>query len=125
MLQSVIADLILVIHLVFILFVVLGGLLVLRWPLAAFIHLPAVIWGVAIEWGNRVCPLTPMEQKFRLAASEVGYTGGFIEHYLFPLIYPDELTREIQLGLGLFLLLVNVLIYSWWLLRRKKPTAGV
>jgi hypothetical protein len=120
MLQSVLANFILVIHLGFILFVVVGGLLVFRWPWAAFIHLPAVLWGVAIELGNWICPLTPMEQKLRLAAHESGYTGGFIEHYLIPLIYPDELTRDIQLGLGLFVLLVNVLIYGWWLIRRKK-----
>jgi hypothetical protein len=122
MLQSVLANFILVIHLGFILFVVVGGLLVFRWPWAAFIHLPAVLWGVAIELGNWICPLTPMEQKLRLAAHESGYTGGFIEHYLIPLIYPDELTRDIQLGLGLFVLLVNVLIYAWWLVRRKKLT---
>jgi len=125
MLQSVLANFILVIHLGFILFVVGGGLLVFRWPWAAFIHLPAVLWGVAIELGNWICPLTPMEQKLRLAAHESGYTGGFIQHYLIPLIYPDELTRDIQLGLGLFVLLVNVLIYAWWLIRRKKLTAGV
>jgi hypothetical protein len=122
MLQSVLANFILVIHLGFILFVVVGGLLVFRWPWAAFIHLPAVLWGVAIELGNWICPLTPMEQKLRLAAHESGYTGGFIEHYLIPLIYPDELTRDIQLGLGLFVLLVNILIYAWWLVRRKKLT---
>ena len=122
MLQSVLANFILVIHLGFILFVVVGGLLVFRWPWAAFIHLPAVLWGVAIELGNWICPLTPMEQKLRLAAHESGYTGGFIEHYLIPLIYPDELTRDMQLGLGLFVLLVNVLIYALWLIRRKKPT---
>ena len=122
MLQSVLANFILVIHLGFILFVVVGGLLVFRWPWAAFIHLPAVLWGVAIELGNWICPLTPMEQKLRLAAHESGYTGGFIEHYLIPLIYPDELTRDIQLGLGLCVLLVNVLIYGWWLIRRKKPS---
>jgi hypothetical protein len=122
MLQSVLANFILVIHLGFILFVVVGGLLVFRWPWAAFIHLPAVLWGVAIELGNWICPLTPMEQKLRLSAHESGYTGGFIEHYLIPLIYPDELTRDIQLGLGLFVLLVNVLIYAWWLVRRRKLT---
>ena len=120
MLQSVLADSMLVIHLSFILFVVVGGLLIFRWPWAAFVHLPAVFWGVAIEWGNWICPLTPMEQKFRLAADESGYTGGFIEHYLIPLIYPDELTRNIQLGLGLFVLALNALIYAWWLIRRKK-----
>jgi hypothetical protein len=120
MLQSVLADFMLVIHLCFILFVVVGGVLVFRWPRAAFIHLPVVLWGIAIEWGNWICPLTPLEQKLRLAANENGYSGGFIEHYLFALIYPDELTREIQLGLGLLVLLVNVLIYGCWLAIRKK-----
>ena len=125
MLQSVLADITLVVHLAFILFVVLGGLLVLRWSWLAFAHLPAVCWGAAIEFGNRVCPLTPMEQNLRLAAHEGGYAGGFIEHYLIPLIYPDELTRDVQLGLGLFVLLVNALIYGYWLIRRKKVTTGV
>lgn len=125
MLQSVLADLTLLTHLVFILFVVLGGFLVLRWRWVAIIHLPAVLWGILIEWGNRVCPLTPLEQRLRLAANEDGYNGGFIEHYLMPLIYPEELTRGIQLGLGLFVLLVNVLIYGWLLLRRKKRAEGV
>lgn len=119
------ADLTLLTHLVFILFVVLGGFLVLRWRWVAIIHLPAVLWGILIEWGNRVCPLTPLEQRLRLAANEDGYNGGFIEHYLMPLIYPEELTRGIQLGLGLFVLLVNVLIYGWLLLRRKKRAEGV
>lgn len=125
MLQSVLADITLIVHLAFILFVVAGGLLVLRWPWIAFAHLPAVFWAAAIEFGNRVCPLTPMEQNLRLAAREGGYTGGFIEHYLIPLIYPDGLTRDVQLGLGLFVLLVNALIYAWWLMRRKKAAKGV
>jgi hypothetical protein len=124
MLKSVLADLLVLIHLSFILFVVLGGWFVLRWPWVAFIHLPAAVWGAVIEFGNRICPLTPMEQKLRLAAGEGGYSGGFVEYYIIPLIYPDGLTREFQLGAGLFVIMVNILIYGWWLSRRLKVKSG-
>ena len=124
MLNSVLADLLVLIHLSFILFVVLGGLFVLRWPWVAFIHLPAATCGAVIEFGNRICPLTPMEQKLRLAVGEGGYSGGFVEHYIIPLIYPDGLTREFQLGAGLFVIMVNVLIYGWWLSKRLKVKSG-
>ena len=74
-------------------------------------------WGAVIEFNNWVCPLTPLEQRFRLAAGEQGYSGGFVEHYVLPLLYPEGLTREIQLGLGLFVLGVNALVYGVWLWR--------
>ena len=80
----------------FIAWVVLGGLVVLRWPRLAWLHLPAVAWGVWIELTGGVCPLTPLEQRLRLAAGEAGYSGGFIEHYLGALIYPAGLTRGTQ-----------------------------
>ena len=92
-------------HLAFVLFVALGGLLVLRWPKVAFLHIPCALWGVAIEFGGWICPLTPLEQHFLRLAGEAGYEGGFLEHYIWPLIYPDELTRGMQVGLGLAVLL--------------------
>jgi len=119
-LQGILADLLVIIHLAFILFVVLGGLLVLRWPRAALIHLPAAFWGAIIEFNHWICPLTPVEQKLRMAAGEDSYSGGFAEHYLLPLIYPEGLTQEIQVSLGLFVLLVNVMIYGFWLIRLNR-----
>jgi hypothetical protein len=114
------ADLVVLIHFAFILFVVAGGLLVLQRPRVAWLHLPVVAWGAGIELIGWVCPLTPLENALRRAAGEAGYSGGFIEHYLLPLIYPAGLTREIQLALGLFVLLVNAVIYGIvaWRLRR-------
>jgi hypothetical protein len=120
MLAELIADLLVLIHLAFILFVVLGGLLVLRWPRLAFVHLPAALWGALIEFGNWVCPLTPLEQKLRQSVGEGVYSGSFVEQYVLPLIYPSGLTREMQLALGLLVLLVNFLIYAFLLWKRKK-----
>ena len=97
---SLLADAVLVVHGLFIVFVVLGGLLVLRWPKLAWLHLPAVVWGVWIEWSGGICPLTPLEQRLRIAAGEAGYAGGFIEHYLTAAIYPEGLTCELQVALG-------------------------
>jgi hypothetical protein len=120
MLAELIADLLVLIHLAFILFVVLGGLLVLRWPRLAFVHLPAALWGALIEFGNWVCPLTPLEQKLRQSVGEGVYSGSFVEQYVLPLIYPSGLTREMQLALGLLVLLVNFLIYAFLVWKRKK-----
>lgn len=114
------ADAVLIVHLAFIVFVVLGGLAVLRWPRLALIHLPAVAWGVALELNGWLCPLTPLENALRRAAGEAGYAGGFIEHYLLALIYPAGLTPTIQLWLGLGVLAVNLPIYAWLLWRRRR-----
>ena len=84
----------------------------------AWLHLPAVAWGALIELIGWICPLTPLEQRFRQAAGEAGYSGGFIEQYLLPLIYPDNLTREIQLALGMLVIIFNALIYGLWWRRR-------
>jgi hypothetical protein len=105
------ADSVLLIHLGFVLFVVLGGLLLTRWPKLAVIHLPAMLWGVLIEWRNGVCPLTPLEQYFRRQGGEDGYTGGFIEHYVTGALYPTGLTRGFQIALGSILLLLNAALY--------------
>ena len=112
------ADLVVVIHFAFVLFVVLGGLLVLRWPRLAYLHLPAAMWGILIEFAGWICPLTPLEQALRERAGGQGYSGSFIEHYVLPLLYPTALTRNIQLLLGTGVLLVNLLIYGYLLRRR-------
>ncbi|AYF88048.1 DUF2784 domain-containing protein [Pseudomonas sp. JS3066] len=106
------ADAVLLLHLAFILFVVSGGLLVLKWPRLALLHLPAVAWGATVEFLHLICPLTPLENRLRLAAGEQGYSGGFIEHYLVPMIYPAGLTPGIQLWLGAFVLLLNLVPYG-------------
>ncbi len=112
------ADLTLLLHLAFILFAVLGGLLVLRWRRLIWVHLTAVIWAALIEFAGWVCPLTPLENHFRRLAGQRGYEGGFIEHYLVRIIYPAGLTREMQIALGLFVLAVNLGIYALVLHRK-------
>ncbi|KPY50807.1 Uncharacterized protein ALO56_02353 [Pseudomonas viridiflava] len=111
------ADAVVTFHLLFILFVLLGGLLVLRWPWAALLHLPAMIWGAAVEFLHLYCPLTPLENALRSRAGDQGYDGGFIEHYLIPLIYPAGLTPQIQLWLGGIVLLINASVYGALLVR--------
>ena len=120
MLASLAADVVVLLHFAFILFVVAGGLLVLRYPRVAWLHLPAVAWGALIEFSGGICPLTPLEILFRRAAGEAGYAEGFIAHYLLPLIYPAELTREIQFALGFFVLIVNVAVYGIVALRQRR-----
>ena len=107
------ADALVVIHLGFILFVMLGGLLLLRWPSLIWLHVPAVAWGVIVECLHLGCPLTPWENQLRRMAGQAGYEGGFIEHYLIPLIYPAGLTPAIQLWLGAIVVLVNAAVYAW------------
>ncbi len=119
MLYQALADAVLVLHLLFILFVVGGGFLLLRWPKLVWVHLPAALWGAAISFAGWICPLTPLENALRRAAGDVGYGGGFIEHYLLPAIYPAHLTSHIQTSLGLAVVVINLLIYAWvW--RRKR-----
>ena len=111
MLLSLLADLVLVVHATFILFVVLGGLLVLWQPRIAWVHIPCAIWGAWVELAGWICPLTPLEVDLRTRAGEIGYEGGFIERYVTAALYPRGLTREIQIGLGIAVVAVNVIIY--------------
>lgn len=112
------ADAVLLAHLAFILFVVLGGLAVLRWHRLAWLHLPMVLWAAWVEFFDWTCPLTPLESRLRQLGGEAGFGGDFIDHYLTAAIYPDGLTRQAQLALGLFVLLVNAAVY-WRLWRRR------
>lgn len=124
MLQRVLADLVLIVHLAFILFVALGGALALWRAKAALVHLPALAWGVAITFGGWICPLTPLEVSLRRAAGEAGYSGGFIEHYLLPVIYPGGLTRPLQAALGVALLALNLAVYALVWRRWRASAAG-
>ena len=106
------ADLVLVIHLTFVLFVVLGGLAALRWPWVAWVHIPVALYGAIIEFVGFICPLTPLEIWLRRRGGEAGYEGGFIEHYITAALYPTGLTREVQLVLGLAVLVINASVYA-------------
>ena len=112
MIHALLADLVLVLHGLFILFVLLGGLIVWRRPRLGWLHLTAVAWAVWAAWAGWICPLTPLENALRRAAGQAGYGGGFVEHYLLALIYPDGLTRGVQFGLGLFVALLNLAVYA-------------
>lgn len=105
------ATTIALIHLAFILFVLLGGLLVLRWPKLAWVHVPAAVWGVLIEFFGWWCPLTRWENYFLVQAGRAGYGGGFVAHYIMPVIYPPGLTRGMEIAIGVLVLIVNVSIY--------------
>lgn len=118
MLYRALADAVLILHLGFVLFVVLGGLIVLRWPRVAWVHVPVVLWGVYIELSGRICPLTPLENSLRHRGGEPGYSGGFIEHYITAVIYPDGLNRTVQFALGAAVIAVNLIIY-WKVLKRR------
>ncbi len=119
MLWSGAADLVLVVHLAFVLFVVLGGLLALRRPRVAWVHLPVAVYGAVIEFVGFVCPLTPLEVWLRRRGGGAGYEGGFVEHYVTAALYPAGLTREVQLALGVGVLVINGLVYAV-LLRRLR-----
>jgi hypothetical protein len=119
------ADALLLLHAGFVVFVMLGGLLALRWPLAALVHVPAALWGAGIEILGGICPLTPLENQYRRLAGEEGYAGGFVEHYVLALLYPEGLTRGVQYALGALVLLVNVAIYAWvWRHRDSRTRAS-
>lgn len=113
------ADAVLVVHLLFVAFVVLGGLFVRRWPRVAWVHVPVAIYGAAIEFIGFLCPLTPLEVWLRRRGGEAGFEGGFIEHYITAALYPSGLTREVQVGLGVAVLLLNTVIYVFWWRRAR------
>lgn len=120
MLARIAADAVLVVHLLFILFVVGGAVLVLRYSWLAWLHIPAALWGSWVELANRICPLTVLENSLRRQAGQSGYSESFVEHYLVPVIYPAGLTRTDQFWLAGVLVAVNAALYAAWLLRRRK-----
>jgi len=124
MLYHRLADLVVAIHLAFVIFVVAGALLVLRWPRLAWVHVPAAIWGVLIEYAGWICPLTPLENWLRRAGGQASYPGGFVEHYVIPVLYPLGLTRATQGVLGTIVLVVNVGVYGALVIRRRRREAG-
>jgi len=114
------ADFLVALHLAFVLFVVFGGGLVIWRPCLVFIHLPAAVWGVMIELSGWICPLTPLEMRYRILGGEAGYSGGFVDHYLLPVLYPAGLNREQQLWLGISVGLLNLGVYGWVVWRMLK-----
>jgi hypothetical protein len=119
------ADSVALVHAGFVVFVVLGGLLVLRWRRVAWVHIPAVAWGALIEFVGWTCPLTPLENMLRGRAGELGYSGGFVEHYVLRALYPSGLTRVTQLVLGVIVLLVNAIAYGLVLRARHRPSNAI
>jgi hypothetical protein len=115
--NQLLADVVVLAHLGFVVFVMIGGLAVLRWPRLAWVHVPAAAWGALIEFAGWICPLTPLENALRQAGGGSAYAGGFIDHYVAGVLYPVGLTRGLQIALGSFAVLVNVLIY-WRAVRR-------
>ena len=120
MIYKLLADAVFLAHLAFVLFVVLGGVAVWWMPRLAWLHLPAVAWGALIEFAGWICPLTPWEQSLRQLAGDRGYRGGFIEHYLLPLLYPQGLTRNVQVVLGVAVLVINVVAYALIVRRHRR-----
>ncbi|MBN8503015.1 MAG: DUF2784 domain-containing protein [Burkholderiales bacterium] len=121
MLYRLAAEGILLLHLAFIVFAVGGGWLALRWRPVLWLQLPACAWAVWIMASGRICPLTPLENRLRQLAGEQGYTGGFIEHYVLALIYPEGITREVQIALAMVVLGLNLLV--WVILLRRSHRA--
>lgn len=124
MTYAALADAILVLHLAFIAFIVLGGVAVARWPRVVWLHLPAAAWGVLIELGGWICPLTPLENWLRLRAGQKGYSSSFVEQYLLPVIYPEALTRNVQFVLAAVVLGVNLAVYAFVVARRRRVSAA-
>lgn len=117
---ALLADTVLILHGLFVVFVVLGGLLSGLSPRWAWVHLPALAWGVLIEWMGWICPLTPLEYRLRQAAQELDATAGIVEQYLVPLLYPVGLTRDTQWLLGIALIVINLVIYGFWIARSRR-----
>lgn len=119
MLSRILADAILLLHFAFVVFVIFGGLLVFYRRWVAWVHIPMVIWSSIVNLTTWRCPLTPLENLFRSAAGETGYEGGFIGHYIAPLLYPEGLTYDLGILVGVFVFVWNVLIYGIIVYRRR------
>jgi len=112
------ATAVVLVHMAFVAFVVVGGVLVLRWPRLAWVHVPAAAWGALIALGGWICPLTPLENRLRVLAGDTPYATGFLEHYLLPVLYPIAMTRNLQVATGVFVLALNGFVY-WRVLRER------
>jgi len=125
MTERVLADVVVVAHALFVVFALVGGALVLWRPAIAILHIPAAAWGAWVEFTGTICPLTPLENHWRRAAGAAGYEGGFVEHYVVPVLYPDGLTEGLQTLFGLVVVVVNVSIYgfAWWRWRHNRGAA--
>ena len=120
MIYRLLADLVVILHLSFVFFVVLGGFLLSRWPKLVYAHVPVAVWGALIEFAGWICPLTPLENRLRARGGQAGYEGGVVEHYIIPVLYPQALNRNIQYTLGFFVLAVNIIAYMRFFRRRGR-----
>ena len=119
---ALLASLTLAVHAAFVTFVVCGALVVYRYPRVALLHVPAVLWGAFVEFSGRICPLTPLENRFRSLAGSAGYTEGFLDHYVLALLYPQGLDSRTQCALGVLAISINGAAYAalWWRRRRSR-----
>ena len=124
MVYPTLADAVVLLHFAFILFVLCGGLLALHWHEVMWAHLPAALWGAAVEFMGWICPLTPLENTLRQAAGDPGYSGGCVERYLLPGMYPADLTRELQFVFGALVVAVNLIVYVAVFRRRGRRRAA-
>lgn len=114
------ADIVLLLHFLFILFVLAGGLMVFRWPWLAWLHVPATVWGAVVVIADWICPLTPLENMLRQAGGAPGYSGSFIERYLFPVVYPAGLDRKMFIAMGIAVIVINLAVYTGLVLRKNR-----
>lgn len=117
------ADAVALVHIFFVLFVLFGSVFVLRWPRALWVHAPALVWGLIVEFTGMPCPLTPLENRLRLLGGQAGYNEDFLSHWLMTVLYPASLTRELQIALGASLLFLNIGLYGW-IIRRRLARSG-
>lgn len=122
--MAFLAGLLVAAHLAFVVFATLGGMLVLRWPWLAWIHLPCAAWAVFVEFTGRICPLTPLENALRERAGLDPYSGDFVANYIFPVLYPEGLTREAQIVVGWFVIALNAVAYGWVIYRWRRARAA-
>ena len=123
MAYNLLADGVVLIHLAFVLFAVLGALLIIRWRKVLWLHLPAAVWAAWIEFSGKICPLTPLENWLRMKGGGSGYAGDFVGHYLMPILYPSGLTPKVQFVLGGVVIGVNLIIYGYVFFTRR-PIGG-
>lgn len=113
------AALVVAVHLAFVVFAALGGVLALRWPFIAWVHVPCAAWAAFVEFSGRICPLTPLENALRRRAGLDLYSGDFVANYVFPVLYPEGLTRDAQIVIGAFVVALNTIAYGWVMWRRR------